>query len=56
VRDFLQEGIDQLGLSGRAAHRLLKVSRTIADLADEDEVRVRHLQEAVSFRPLLGLS
>jgi magnesium chelatase family protein len=56
VRDFLEQGVDQLGFSGRAAHRLLKVSRTIADLSDEDEVRVRHLSEAVSFRPLLGLS
>jgi len=56
VRDFLEQGINQLGLSGRAAHRVLKVSRTIADLYDEDDVRVHHLSEAVAFRPLMGLS
>jgi len=55
-REFLQHGVDRLSLSGRATHRLLKVARTIADLSDDDDVRIRHLGEAVSFRPLMGLS
>ena len=43
------------GLSGRAAHRLVKVGRTIADLAGDDRVREPHIAEALAFRPLDAL-
>ncbi|HYF05771.1 MAG TPA: YifB family Mg chelatase-like AAA ATPase, partial [Patescibacteria group bacterium] len=38
-------------LSGRAIHRILKVARTIADLAGSETIETHHLTEALSFRP-----
>jgi hypothetical protein len=38
-------------LSTRAFHRVLKLSRTIADLAGSDAIRVTHLAEALQYRP-----
>lgn len=49
---FLHETIDHLGLSARAYHRILKIARTIADLADCDDINREHLQEALSYRAL----
>lgn len=48
--DFLSKVVDRLRLSARAYHRIIKVSRTIADLDGCDEVRQNHLAEAISFR------
>jgi magnesium chelatase family protein len=42
----------QLGLSARAYHRVLRVARTIADLAGSDAVTARHVSEAISMRQL----
>ena len=49
---LLEQAIDKLGLSARAIHRILKVSRTIADLDESDQINITHLSEALSYRKL----
>ncbi len=49
---LLKLAIDKLNLSGRAYDRILKVARTIADLAGLDSIHARHVAEAVQFRSL----
>lgn len=49
-RDLLLKAADRFGLSARAYHRILRVARTIADLAGETDVRRPHVAEALSFR------
>lgn len=48
----LRNAIERLGLSARAYHRVLKLARTLADLAGSDEVAPEHVAEAVQYRVL----
>ncbi len=49
---FLENALTKLGLSVRAYHRILKVSRTIADLANEPHIQQIHLAEALGYRAM----
>ena len=49
-RDVLEKIIDRMGLSARACTRIIKLARTIADLACSDDIRPEHLTEAAGYR------
>ncbi len=49
-KTLLQTATTKLGLSGRAIHRILKVARTIADIANSQNIETHHLGEAISYR------
>lgn len=51
-RQLLEVAMQRLGLSARAAHRILKVARTIADLEAAQDIRSEHLSEAIQYRCL----
>lgn len=52
VERLLREAVARLGLSARAYHRVLKIARTIADLAGADDLATTHVSEAIQYRSL----
>jgi magnesium chelatase family protein len=52
-QSLMRTAMSQMQLSARAYHRVLKLSRTIADLAGESEIASQHLAEALQYRPKL---
>jgi magnesium chelatase family protein len=54
-QSLMRSAMSQLNLSARAYHRILKLSRTIADLAGSEEIQSTHLAEALQYRPKIML-
>ncbi len=49
---MLRQAVSELGLSARAHDKILRVARTIADLADADAIAADHVAEAIQYRRL----
>ena|SRR5215216_5673908 len=50
-QELLRQATAQLNLSARGYHRVLKLARTIADLAERESIELPHLAEALQYRP-----
>jgi magnesium chelatase family protein len=55
-QSLMRAAMSQLNLSARGYHRILKLARTIADLAGSQEIQSVHLAEALQYRPKLMLN
>jgi len=54
-QSLMRSAMSQMQLSARAYHRVLKLARTIADLAGEGQISPQHLAEALQYRPRTNL-
>jgi len=52
-QNLMRVAMSQMNLSARAYHRILKLARTIADLAGSENIQSVHLAEAIQYRPKL---
>jgi magnesium chelatase family protein len=51
VKNILNDTAKRLSLSARAYHRVIKLARTIADLEESEGIEVKHVLEALQYRP-----
>lgn len=51
VKSVLNQAAERLDMSGRAYHRVIKLARTIADLAGDEDIQENHIFEAIQYRP-----
>jgi magnesium chelatase family protein len=57
TESFTQKAMEKMKLSARSFHRVLRLGRTIADLASSPDIQLEHIQEAITFRKIdLGLN
>jgi len=54
-QSLMKIAMSQLQLSARGYHRVLKLARTIADLAGSEAIKPPHLAEALQYRPRMGM-
>lgn len=52
AEDLLKAAMEEMGLSARAHDKILRIGRTIADLADSESISAEHLSEAINYRTL----
>lgn len=52
AESLLKHAMEEMGLSARAHDKILRISRTIADLEDAEHINASHLSEAINFRTL----
>lgn len=50
IQDFIYEACEKMALSARSYHQLLKVSRTIADLNEHEQIQLQDISEALQYR------
>ena len=51
-QDLLRQSINELGISARAYHRIIKVARTVTDLENSAKIMAQHISEAIQYRTL----
>ncbi|MCF6298790.1 MAG: ATP-dependent protease, partial [Thiomicrorhabdus sp.] len=55
-KTILERAVNQLGLSARGYHRILRIARTLADMSSSSGVSSQHIAEALSYRALTPLT